>query len=462
MGVQRRTFLTASAAGGLWLVTGACSGGSSSRATPRRLVPAPAAMVRTSWSTDPWSSGSYSFLGVGAEPKSRVALAATLGNRVFFAGEATSSESPSTVHGAMQSGDRAAGEVLGVAGARERVVVVGAGIAGLTAARRIAADGHDVTVFEARTRVGGRLDTFRPNGWPIPVERGASWIHDISASDLDRRMKALDIDTVPFDYKESVAGSDGRRVDDVDAIGSLAEETLTRATTWASDQDQDRSLAAAVADSNAAHATGIDEASLTWYLDTEIATEYGASAAELSAWWGLEEGTEGDDLLVTGGYMTLATDIASGLVVEFERPVSRIQWNEKAASVSDTNGTSIDADRVIVTIPLGVLKAGAIAFEPALPPAKQAAIDTMGMGLLDKFWFRFDEQFWTDSALMWTRLGPSESPFTEWFNLAPATGHPVLLALLGGTEARDWATRDDHDVEQAAVASLQAFLDAGW
>ncbi len=62
---------------------------------------------------------------------------------------------------------------------------------------------------------------------------------------------------------------------------------------------------------------------------------------------------------------------------------------------------------------------------------------------------------------MWTRVAPA-NPFREWFNLRPATGEPILLALIGGDEAREWAARSDQDVVTAAVQALQAFADAGW
>ncbi len=469
--MQRRTFLKASAAGGLWLLTAACSSDDEGAresddegagAAAITTVPTPAAMARTSWSQDPWSLGSYSYMAVGAEPDMRTALAAPVADRLFFAGEATSSTSPSTVHGALASGERVAQEVLAVAGPAERIIVVGAGIAGVTAARALEQRGFEVTVLEARNRVGGRLDTVQPEGWPIPIELGASWVHDTEASDLAERLDGLGIAAVPFDYEQSVAGPDGERVDDLEVITGPAVETVDLAVEWASTQDDDRSLAEAIDASSAADQTGVDPDALRWYLDNEITTEYGASAEELSAWWGLEEGTEGDDVLVIGGYGGLATSASDGLDVLLERPVARIEWSDEGVTVVDADGEAMKADRVVVTIPLGVLKTGAVAFEPPLPEDKRTAVEAIGMGLLDKVWLRFEEQFWSDEALMWTRVAPAGEPFTEWFNLAPLTGRPVLLALLGGPLAREWATRSDEEVEQAALASLQELLDAGW
>ena len=60
----------------------------------------------------------------------------------------------------------------------------------------------------------------------------------------------------------------------------------------------------------------------------------------------------------------------------------------------------MDADRVIVTVPLGVLKAGTIAFDPPLPEEKQQAIERLGFGLLDKVVLKFDQPFWPDNDVI--------------------------------------------------------------
>ena len=507
--MQRRTYLKGSLATGLWLVTAACSDNPSESETPPKSTtepnstaratdtPTPAAMIRTSWSTDPLAFGSYSYMAVGADPAMRKALASPLGNRVFFAGEATSSENPATVHGAQSSGVRVAQEILDeLAASRstssQKILVIGAGIAGVTAAQALTKAGHEVTLLEASDRVGGRIKTVQPEGWPIPIELGASWVHDTSASDLAAELADLGVATSPFDYEQSALGTNGEPVDNIEQAVEPAQETVELATTWANDQDIDLSLAQAIEQSGAAEETDVAPQVLAAVLNGEITTEYGASAEELSAWWGQDEGSDGDDLLVTGGYSQLVTRPAEDLTVRLNQKVSTVRWSEsgvtlthsdtRAASPADsTEGGTAErnaernaestaestADRVILTVPLGVLKAVSIVFDPPLPTAKQDAIKAVGMGVLDKFWFRFDEQFWSNETLMWTQISPDEAsaveqPFTEWFNMAPLTGEPVLLALLGGPTARAWANKSDEEVQSTAMSALQNFLEAGW
>jgi monoamine oxidase len=418
-------------------------------------VPEPLAMVRTSWSTDPWARGSYSFLPVGADPALRVDLARPIDGRLFFAGEATSSSAPATVHGALESGRRVATEVDDAAEPGDVVAVLGAGMAGLAAAQALRGAGYTVTVFEARDRIGGRVATVRSDAWPIPVELGASWVHDIGASDLAEQLDGLGVDAAAFDYDDaSTLFAGGLTQASLDE----AADAIATAIGWADDAEADLSIAAAVTASGAE----VDLLAFSHVDEVELASEFGENADELSAWWGTAEGSEGDDLLVLGGYGGLADHLADGLDVRLGTAVLEVSWGADGADFTLADGAPFSCDRVVVTVPLAVLAADDITFDPPLPDTHRAAIDTMGTGLLDKVWFVFPEQFWSNDSLMWTRVDEPGTPFREWFNLAPLTGEPVLLALHGGRTARAWAERSDDELRAAGLAALQQFLDAGW
>ncbi|MCM6764124.1 FAD-dependent oxidoreductase [Rathayibacter sp. ZW T2_19] len=147
MTIGRRTFLSGAATGVGLLVLAGCT---PPRPTPTRsvtqapvptpsttAVPTPAAFVRSAWGADPYALGSTSYLPVGATPEHREDLAQNVLDRVFFAGEATDSSAPGTLQGAWNSGVRAAGEIAAIAADGERIAIIGAGLAGAVAARRL-------------------------------------------------------------------------------------------------------------------------------------------------------------------------------------------------------------------------------------------------------------------------------------------------------------------------------------
>ena len=170
----RRTFLAGSTAS-LVVALAGCAPAGSPRPILGTVPDAPTAFARTSWSTDPFALGSYSYLAPSAlGTEAREQLAAPVG-RLHLAGEATSSEAPATTHGALASGLRAAEEVAEIGGS---VVVIGAGFAGLAAARALVDEGLEVIVVEARDRLGGRAHTIDLAG--TPADLGPSWVHGVS------------------------------------------------------------------------------------------------------------------------------------------------------------------------------------------------------------------------------------------------------------------------------------------
>jgi monoamine oxidase len=345
--------------------------------------------------------------------------------------------------------------VIDAADEKEVVAVLGAGVAGLAAARALHDAGYSVVIFEARDRIGGRVDTVRTDTWPIPIELGASWVHDVAASDLAETLSNLNINTADFDYdNDTTLFTGGVTQDSLDS----ATDAIESAIESVDGAESDMSIAAAIA----ASGETTNPLALNHIDEVELASEYGANADELSAWWGTAEGSQGDDLLVVGGYGGLADDLAEGLDIRLNTAVGTVSWNDNGVELVVIDGAPLACDRVVVTVPLGVLAAGDVSFNPPLPDTHQNAIDTMRMGLLDKVWFVFPEQFWSNESLIWNRIDEPGTPFREWYNLAPLTGKPVLLALHGGRTARAWAERSDDDVRAGGMTALQQFIDAGW
>ncbi len=394
------------AAGGL---LGACDGGEDEQGVApasggdRAALPPVIASARTRWGADPWARGSYSYLARDAAPEDRVALTTPFHDRIVLAGEACSSDFPATVHGALGSGLDAA--AVAVEAGAARVVVVGAGAAGLAAASALVEEGVEVVVLEARDRIGGRVWTDEVDG--LVVDLGASWIHGVDGNPLTELAEEVDAAQHPFDYDDAEVRLVG---DDVDAF----EVTAT------------------------------------------IEHEYAADVADLSP-DAAEEGEElgGGDVLLPEGYVDLLDPLLADVDVRLGAAVESVTVVDGGVVVAGAWGEEA-ADGVIVTVPLGVLKAGTIRFDPPLPDGVAGAVDRLGMGLLDKLVVVFDDVFWPEETALLNIVPARPGEWVEWVNLLPVTGEAALMGFNAGSVAAAMAERDDEAVLASALDALAA------
>lgn len=464
MTLQRRDFLAAVAATA-WLA--ACSTdeqvneGSGTAApgnnTPPELasdddldgfsggVPAPTGALITRWRRDPFARGSYSYLAAGATPTDRTALRADVDGRLFFAGEATSRDYPSTVHGALLEGRAAAERIMGEADDDDEIAIIGAGIAGLAAARVLTDEGYTVFVLEARDRLGGRIHTDDSLGFPVDL--GAAWIHGADGNPLTELAEASGTDTRITDQDDVVLyDSNGEEVD----LDDLEEVTDTLGDLDPADA---RTLAEILDD----ELVGADDntvALANYATNTAIEHEYAGPLTDLTA-QALEEGEEfgGAELTFPAGYTSLLAPLVDGLAVTTGQAVERIMLDDDVV-IGGGGGAEIRVDRVLVTAPLGVLKAGDIEFIPSLPDDKLDAIERLGVGLLNRVVLQFDEKFWDDTAIIGF-LGNEPGLFAEWYDLTDQVGAPVIV----GFNAADTADALEDSSDEVIIAAAMRALD---
>ena len=129
--------------------------------------------------------------------------------------------------------------------------------------------------------------------------------------------------------------------------------------------------------------------------------------------------------------------------------------DDGAAVQLDTSHGPVTADRVIVTVPLGVLKAQTIAFDPPLPETKRRAIERLGFGLLNKVVLAFEEPFWPESPDMLGLVGPQQ-PVADLVNGLMFADTPLLVGLRGGAAARSREELSDQDAIGEVLTALDA------
>ena len=110
-----------------------------------------------------------------------------------------------------------------------------------------------------------------------------------------------------------------------------------------------------------------------------------------------------EEVVFPGGYDQILPALDGAYDVRLGAPVTAVTWSDAGAEIITATTQVITATATLITVPLGVLKAGAITVDLGLPVAKQAAIGTLGMGLLDKAYLKFNAAFWSADGLIFTR-----------------------------------------------------------
>lgn len=329
-------------------------------------------------------------------------------------------------------------------------IVVGAGVAGLTAARLLADAGRRVVVLEARDRVGGRVVTDRADG--LVTDLGASWIHGITDSPVAAAADAFGMRAVEFTVggyqpdSRPIAyyGPEGKRLsdaaarafaDDIRAIDAALEPVIEQSAADASYRDVTETALAL---------QGWDEVRterVREYLQHRSEEQYGAWIGDLAAHGLDDDAIDGDEVVFPDGYDRLPAHIAARLDVRLGHIVTQVRWSPDGIEVVTSHGT-MTADNAVVTVPVGVLQSDEFAIEPPLPEPIAGALGRLEMNAFEKIFLRFPTKFWDDGVYAIRQQGPEGRWWHSWYDLTALHGTPTLLTFAAGPAAvgtRDWS-----------------------
>lgn len=356
--------------------------------------------------------------------------------------------------------------------ARPSVVVVGAGIAGLTGAEHLAAAGFDVTVVEARSRLGGRIQT-QYDFAGVPVERGAEFVHG-RYPELIRMAEGAGLHLSRRAFSPLVLQA-GRDVSPSTSWQRVLEEL---ANPHARDEPIARH-AGRLVESGAW--TQAEVRTLRRYVEGYMAADFErASALALSEETRAADRIDGDfNARIAEGYDALVRHLAARLeppraTVLLETAVERICWRRGAVTlhVRRAGGEAgvIRTERVLVTLPLGVLQlardaAGAVAFEPDLGE-KNVAAAKLAMGNVIKLFLRFGSPLSSIDGVAgeigekldaMTFLQTPDGPLPTWWPVGDAKA-PVLIGWMGGSSAERLSGRHEQELIRLGIATLASAL----
>ncbi|XWS25862.1 hypothetical protein CRYUN_Cryun27aG0103800 [Craigia yunnanensis] len=410
---------------------------------------------------------------------------------------------------------------------RKKIIVVGAGPAGLTAARHLQRQGFSVVVLEARNRIGGRVYT-DGSSLSVPVDLGASIITGVEAdmstnrrpdpSSLVCAQLGLELTVlnsscplydivsgqkVPADLDDTLEAEYNTLLDDMVFLVAQKGEKAMRMSLEDGleyalrrhrmeeigadiEETESHSSVDAFYDSKASNVIGkipeekCSEEEILSPLERRVMNwhyahlEYGCAASlkEVSLpHWNQDDvygGFGGAHCMIKGGYSTVVESLGEELLIHLNHVVTNISYSPKDSGidnsqhrqvkVSTSNGSEFSGDAVLITVPLGCLKAGAIKFSPPLPQWKHSSIQRLGFGVLNKVVLEFPKVFWDDTVDYFgvtAEETDSRGHCFMFWNVRKTVGAPVLIALVAGKAAIDGQSMSSSDHVNHAVIVLR-------
>jgi len=331
------------------------------------------------------------------------------------------------------------------------VLIIGAGISGLAAAKKLEDNGFTVIVLEAQEKIGGRLRTDRSMG--IAFDEGASWIHGPNGNPITKLASQAGANTyLTDDDNLDVFDNNGTAYSDafLDRQYTKFENALNAVRLAGTKRQSFQTIF------NSLYPTQANNRLWKYMLSAYLEFDTGGDISKLSSkYFYDDEAFPGKDVIVTNGYDKVANLLGQGLDIRLNSRVTEINYNATKSLVK-VNENSIEADYVIVSVPLGVLKNNSISFQPSLPASKLSAIQNIQMGNVNKFLFIWDTPFW-DTNIQYIGYTPeTKGKFNYLLNMKkflPATNG--LMTFAYGDYATVTETMTDAQIKNEVMAQLK-------
>jgi monoamine oxidase len=345
---------------------------------------------------------------------------------------------------------------------KNTILIIGAGAAGLMAARALSKAGKKVTVLEARNRTGGRIHTINNTSFFKHTELGAEFVH----GDLPVTLQLLKEAQLPY---HSANAEMWRYQNGTFQENSMIIEDWNLLIKRLNEREQDTTIYDFLQQKFAGDQYGELRNSVWQFVSGyDTANPRKASAFALRNEWQHED--ENAQHRVDGGYCEMISYLVNecrtnGGEVLLSSVVQTIQWKKGNVKAICADGLTFEAEQLLIAMPLGVLQAakgkeGAISFDPEMPQYSQA-IKQMGFGAVIKLLLEFNDAFWLDEKSQKMagkdlhKMGYlfSDEEIPTWWTQVPDRSK-VLTGWIGGPAAQEKASTADADVLEQGLQSL--------
>jgi monoamine oxidase len=340
------------------------------------------------------------------------------------------------------------------------VVIIGAGVSGLSAACELRKSGLSILVLEARDHIGGRAWTRHEPGLSAPIELGAEFIHGRVPETFELLHEvgkaALDTSGVHWTL------IDGQLVQNTEDLFGDIQDALERSKVleqpdisfgeWL-DRSEQYGLSREAARMGRAFVEGFDAADPARVSAHFVAREWGAGGM-----------LDSPQFRPLGGYNSVLSALAGSLErdnirLQLQTVVKQVRWQRGSAEIEVTRfdqTSTFKATTVIVTLPLGVLQAGSVGFTPALE-SKQAALQQLVFGPVLKLSLRFRTAFWEEldnrKYAGASFFHSADAAFPTFWTSLPLRS-PLMTAWVAGPKAAQLSTREMPHIVGQALESL--------
>ncbi|KAK6912347.1 Amine oxidase [Dillenia turbinata] len=309
------------------------------------------------------------------------------------------------------------------------VIVIGGGISGIAAAQAFTNASFKVILLESRDRLGGRIHTDYSFGCPNPL---APLIRCLGLS----LYRTSGDNSVLYDHdleSYTLYDKDGHQVPQemVIEVGETFKRILKETEKVRDEHSEDMSILQAI----------------SIVLDRCPDLRQKGIAHE-------EQVLSGGHGLMVQGYYPVIKALAKDIDVRLNHRVTKVYYGCNKVMVTVEDGSNFIADAAVITVPLGILKANFIEFEPKLPDWKVAAISDLGVGNENKIALRFDYVFWPNVELLGI-VAPSSYACGYFLNLHKATGYPILVYMAAGRFAYDLEKLSDETAAKFVMLQLK-------
>lgn len=360
-------------------------------------------------------------------------------------------------------------EKIPVEPTKENVIIIGAGLAGLAAARQLMCCGFKVVVLEGRKRSGGRVYTKRMEGGNkfSAADLGGSVLTGTLGNPLGIIAKQLGSSLHKVRDKCPLYRPDGKPVDpDLDikvenAFNRLLEKTSQLRQSMG-EVAMDVSLGASLEAFRQVYGDAVTDEEMNlfnWHLANLEYANAGLLSKLSLAFWDQDDPYDmgGDHCFMPGGIGRFIQALAENVAILYEKTVHTIRYSSDGVQVM-AGGQVYEGDMALCTVSLGVLKNGSIKFLPELPQRKLDGIRRLGFGLLNKVAMLFPYVFWSTDIDTFGHL--SEDPvrrgeFFLFYSYATVAGGPLLIALVAGEAAHNFESMPPTDAVSTVLQILR-------